>query len=236
MNMWPAVGANCAKRPVVGFSRSASANESRFFTALARDFWYMSRYCALVRNPLAESERDESALYFSAQPAGSSIGVVPGMYFRSDCSALIRWPSCQAMWLEPGTGRSNRSASLRSLRYELSMLSLDLNRWRMTSLAPIGASLDEKRVICSPHATVRPAAGQAASLDRGTNSAKIALTDFLEKFMAQRLTCERGHAWELSVAPTDATLDAAPACPTCGAAGRFVAPAPNSSSAPTATL
>src|SRR5687768_9096573 len=50
-------------------------------------------------------------------------------------SLEIRWPSCQAMWFIPSTGRMSRSASSRSPRYRVTSDSFRLSVCRMTSLA-----------------------------------------------------------------------------------------------------
>src|SRR5207248_601922 len=50
--------------------------------------------------------------------------------------------------------------------------------------------------------------------------------------MNHRLICPNGHEWELSIGPTDGTMEAAPLCPTCGAAGQTRSAA-DAGSAPT---
>src|SRR5438132_1566572 len=45
----------------------------------------------------------------------------------------MRWPSCQAMWLAAGTGRTSRSASDRSSRYMFSDLEWNADRDLITS-------------------------------------------------------------------------------------------------------
>ena len=75
-----------------------------------------SRYSAFVRNFDESSEVVASGPWFAVNPSGRG-GHDPvriaSIMRRSD---EIRCPSCQAMGFIPSTGRSRRSASLKSLR------------------------------------------------------------------------------------------------------------------------
>src|SRR5439155_15145338 len=116
--MAPIVGANLAMSPVVGLSNSASDNFARFAKVASRVLLKRSRYSTLEEKPFGGSIFEASLLWRSANPAGSGGYVVPGKCLLTNCtSELMRCPSCQAIWLAVGAGRTSRSSSERSDEY-----------------------------------------------------------------------------------------------------------------------
>src|SRR6202790_896119 len=125
-NRLPAVGANCAIGPVVGLSRSASESLPTAAMLASRILLKRSRYWFFVKNPV--SLEAVSLVYFAWKPAGNSGYLASGMTILTRWSSLaMRWPSCQAMWLAFGTGRTKRSASERSERYQPTKLDVPLS-------------------------------------------------------------------------------------------------------------